>query len=738
MNSRSRRIAALIASLFLLLIAAGSASAHGYLLRAIPEDRAVLERAPARVQYWFSEPLEPDFSSITVRSASGETVAQGGVSENLPSLLEARLPSGLPDGAYISELRIAFASDGHVIVETRSFFVGEGGTAVESARSGDQVVLLEVIWRMVLYAALIVLTGAFSLYALVLLPAWGSNRYSAGGLPPRVMAALNTIIIVGFAAALIGSLLALLQQTMAFFGADLGQVISRGLFNVVRVSTRFGDMWNIRMIILLVAAGMFGASLYMRERQPALVRAFLTANTFALVLALGTLSLSGHAAGSLVLPWLALAIDWLHLAAVGLWAGGLAVLVIVLPTALRPYEGDSRRLALLAVLNRFSPLALTYFLIVTVTGIFSASIWVTAPEQVTSRYGLTLFLKVLLVAAVLVQAAVHYASLRPERFARWSGRLAKRGAWLSSLRLEVVAAALAVGAAAFLSATPVPPQVTAAQNTEPVGGAAQLDDYELSLAVAPGGPGVNTYDIVAEEAGAPADQLSVWVRLVDPALDQRSAWLPADFLSDGLYSTAGAEVTHAGDWLAIVEIEDGASTRRAVYPITIRQEAAVAQTRPPTLINLLALAAVAGVVGFAVFPFIRRGVRRLDLSATVVTTALLALVGGIVVVVIGILASESAVTQFAQLTQPPPQVVNTILPDESSLERGQLLLARCDWEGRSQWVEMTRRLPRLRDEDLYFATQGDWNRLPACDAQLSAAERWDIVNYVRSLEGREG
>ncbi len=738
MNKRNYHVASFLTLILLLLGSVVPASAHGYLLRAIPEDRAVLERAPARVQYWFSEPLEPDFSAVTVRNASGETVAQGGVNPNISSLLEARLPSGLPDGAYISELRIAFASDGHVIVETRSFFVGEGSTAIEGASTGNQVVFLEVVWRFIVYASLLALLGAFGLYALVLLPAWGNSRYSAGGLPPRVMNALNKIIAAGFAGAFIGSLLALLQQTMAFFGADVGRVIGEGLFNVVRTGTRFGDMWNARMIILLVAAGMFGASLYVRERQPALVRAFLTANTFALALALGTLSLSGHAAGSLIMPWVALVVDWLHLAAVGLWIGGLATLILILPAALSPYQGDARRLALLAVLNRFSPLALVCFLIVTVTGIFSASIWVTALEQVTSRYGLTLALKVLLVAALLGMAVVHFVTLRPERFGRWSKRFANRAGWLNSLRLEAILAVLIIGAAALLSATPVPPQVVVIENAPAVGGTEQLDDYELSLTVAPGGPGVNTYDLVVQEAGVPVDQLSARVRLVDPALDRRSRWLLADWLADGLYSTAGGETTHAGNWLAIVEIEDGGQIRRAVYPISIRQEAAIAQSQPPSLLNLLALATVFSVVAFAIYPLVRRGARKLDFSPVIVVTAILAIIGGVVVVVIGVAAAENATLQYAQLTQPPPQMINTVLPDESSLARGQALFASCGWEGRNQWVELTRRLSRLRDEALFFATQGDWDGLPACDIQLSDAERWDIVNYVRSLEGREG
>ena len=129
----------LIVALALALLAVVPASAHGFLVRAVPDDRAVLERAPARVQYWFSEGLEPAFSKLTVRDANGTVVAEGGSDPTNTTLLSAELQPNLPDGAYIADLRLAFASDGHVIAETRVFFVG---TEVPGVTGGSFLVLL--------------------------------------------------------------------------------------------------------------------------------------------------------------------------------------------------------------------------------------------------------------------------------------------------------------------------------------------------------------------------------------------------------------------------------------------------------------------------------------------------------------------------------------------------------------------------------------------------------------------
>src|SRR3954470_14670903 len=96
-NRRSIRFIA-FAFLVTLLLSLSPVSAHGYLLRSIPEDRAVLEHPPARLQYWFSEGLESRFTSLTLRDQKGNVVATGGVSPDNNALLAARVPPNLPDG----------------------------------------------------------------------------------------------------------------------------------------------------------------------------------------------------------------------------------------------------------------------------------------------------------------------------------------------------------------------------------------------------------------------------------------------------------------------------------------------------------------------------------------------------------------------------------------------------------------------------------------------------------------
>jgi putative copper export protein len=685
-----------------------------------------------RVQYWFSEGLEPDFSAITVRDAEGNTVATGGVDPNNSTLLSARMPTDLPDGAYISELRIAFASDGHVIVETRVFFVGESVAGVAGSLSADSVIPLEAVWRAAMLGSLTLLFGVFSLYSTVLIPAWGNKRYTAGLLAPRIMGRLNALVIIGLVVAFAANILALLQQSMAFFGAPLDRVIEQGLWSVVRIGSRFGDVWNVRMVLLAVVALLFGASLYLRNRQPETVRPFWVANSWAMALILGTVSVASHAAGSPVWPWMAILADWAHLLAIGFWAGGLAALVCVLPVALGPTTGDGRRLALLAAMRRFSPLALASVVVVVASGVYSSLTWVRAPEQVQSAYSLTLGLKVLLVLALLALGGAHRAALNADRYARWSGVVGRFGSFATTLRLEVLMVVLVLGAATILSATPPPrPPDIATQATAPtVEGS--VGPYEVHVALAPGGPGINSYDVVVTQNGVPVDTEAVHVRFADPTRDWRGEWHKAENVGDGLYAATGDDLNRTGDWWLLVNV-GGA---QQAFTLTVREDVAAAAAFTPTLANWLALVLVIVALVFAAFPRLRRFYAKLDLRPATVTVAVASTLAMIAIIAGATLAMQAVDTQNQTLYNRPPQIVNTVLPDTDSLGRGERLLetACAGWQDSTALRVLAQNLARLRDDDVYAALNDGWRNLPPCDAALDEAARWDVVNAVRALE----
>jgi methionine-rich copper-binding protein CopC len=68
-----RRVA--LAALLLAALA-GSALAHAQLQRAAPPVGSTVRNAPAHVELWFSERLEPSLSRIEVRDEAGQRVDQ--------------------------------------------------------------------------------------------------------------------------------------------------------------------------------------------------------------------------------------------------------------------------------------------------------------------------------------------------------------------------------------------------------------------------------------------------------------------------------------------------------------------------------------------------------------------------------------------------------------------------------------------------------------------------------------
>jgi copper resistance protein C len=98
----AHRLTILAASLTLVLVLAGPrAQAHAHLGRASPAVGATVATAPKTVTLWFTESLEPAFSTIEVRNAQGAAVQAGKASVDPEDHTELRVAlKPLPPGTY--------------------------------------------------------------------------------------------------------------------------------------------------------------------------------------------------------------------------------------------------------------------------------------------------------------------------------------------------------------------------------------------------------------------------------------------------------------------------------------------------------------------------------------------------------------------------------------------------------------------------------------------------------------
>jgi methionine-rich copper-binding protein CopC len=93
-----RRIAIACAA---ALVGTSDVFAHAFLDHAVPGVGSTVQESPKEVKAWFTEALEPAFSSIKVEDASGRAVAAAdkGVDAADRTLLRLALPP-LPPGRY--------------------------------------------------------------------------------------------------------------------------------------------------------------------------------------------------------------------------------------------------------------------------------------------------------------------------------------------------------------------------------------------------------------------------------------------------------------------------------------------------------------------------------------------------------------------------------------------------------------------------------------------------------------
>jgi hypothetical protein len=397
-------------------------------------------------------------------------------------------------------------------------------------------------------------------------------------------------------------------------------------------------------------------------------------------------------------------------------------------------------------MRKFSVLAVGAMLVTITSGVYNSLNWLFRPVDVGSSYGVALVYKLLLFVGLLAVGAVHHIAARPERYAQWQNLVARLGGWRVTLPLETAFVLAVLISAGFVSSTP-PPTPDFIESDVPAPRAdVTADNFSAQMTISPGGLGVNTYDVrvianddtrLASTAQNAPD--SVFVRMVRPSEDVRGEWHKAESIDDGLFVAAGDELDTEGEWLTLVDVvgSTGESTR-LVYEWGITDDASVLESIAPRWQHWVALAAVIAALCYVVAPAYRAFMQRMNLNALTVAVILMGVIStGLMIW--GSFAYISAVQLQTELAQsPPPQYVNTVLPNAESLREGvEIYTAACNFESNErQFTALVERLPRSLDAELYEFTLNGFRDLPACNDALTETERWHVVNYVRTLEAR--
>ena len=341
--------------------AATPAFAHATLEETSPTAGQVLDQPPKSVSLGFSESVEVALGAIRVFNSNGERLDIGEASH--PGGQQNRVQVDLPnldDDSYVVTWRV-ISADAHPVRGAFTFQVGAGAAAgnlqslserLLADQGGDQTVgFLYAVARFTVFASLALLVGASAFLVLI----WPGGRESPGAA---------RLVWGGWIGAFVATIVGIALDG-AYAGAlPLGDAFKPGVISDV-LDTRFGRVWLLRLVLLLVALPLLRLLV---NRRPVveypLARWWRPAAVAVAVGLLLTPGLSGHAASGDLVP-LAIVADVAHLGGVSLWLGGLVVLLAVV---LRRKNLDELR----SVVPRFSKLALIAICVIIGTGAFQA------------------------------------------------------------------------------------------------------------------------------------------------------------------------------------------------------------------------------------------------------------------------------------------------------------------------------------------------------------------------------
>lgn len=527
--SRAVRFAAALGALTLLLLTgplASSASAHATLLSTTPADDERVDRAPESVEIAFDEPVEAVDGGVSVFGPAGERVDRGAVeADDGGRIVRVAIDDAGIQGTYTVSWR-ALSEDSHNLTGSFVFHVGSETGAADLSDDPDVAVdLAGGLARWAAYVGALMVLGAVALAVAV-------------RDEPAVRRRLRLLVLGGASTAVVATAVVLVAQTADLAGRGLLDALS--LTPEIARDTRTGRFGVARMALFALAALI--AAIPVLWRRVAWLVGVVTVG------AMATWPLSGHAWTTSPTA-LTVITDLVHLAAVGVWVGGLFALGCSLPVA-------TDRLALA---RRFSRVAVVTVIVVVITGTLSGFWQVRSLEALTSTgYGQLLVAKV---AGVIGLVALGWANRR--RLASWADGTTE--ALARFVRVEIVVAAVVLALTAALVNQP-PARATVDRPFE--GSASTVDGRgRLEVTVAPARVGPNDIHLYFfDDAGrslVPVDavEMTGGTDQISPRRFDVQAVTPSHF------SVYGASLTSPGTWTFTVSaVREG---RPSTYTIEV-------------------------------------------------------------------------------------------------------------------------------------------------------------------------
>jgi copper transport protein len=512
-----------------VIAASGPANAHALLRSSAPADGAQLSRAPSKIVLDFTETPEPEVSSVQVLDPTGARVPSSKPTTvaGKPSAMQISV-GNLPTGVYTVTWRAVSKVDGHVTAGSFAFGIGRSPHAT-SPRSTSQAPTTPS-------PAPLSVAGRWMLY-------WGLSLILAAAVSTRLVFKRTNVLTRPLLS--LAWLLAL--AGIALMVVSARSTIGVGLGQLLRSSTG----GNLAEQALGVALSGLGVLIVFLDRESA---GYLLAGAGALV------GMWFHAVGShasLHMTWFNVPVQFVHIAAVGIWVGGLVWLIVTLQGA----RGEERA----SEVRRFSWLFGLTLCVVAVTGTLRAldevggigKLW----DAVSTSFGITLLIKIGLFLVLVALGALN----RYINIPAWESNGPRSKGLNRTVALEIAVAALILATTGVLSQSPPPVDIAGAATiaTSPSDVVVSGHDFATTarakLTVTPGFPGQNNFSAEVRDfdTGRPVAARAVTLNFTLPArADVGASTLKLSQGAPGTWAGKGTNLSLPGRWAITVTVQE--------------------------------------------------------------------------------------------------------------------------------------------------------------------------------------
>jgi copper transport protein len=720
-----------LAFLVLFRLAVVPVLAHALLVRSIPEANAVLDRAPAQVELFFSETVDPTFSTIKVLDTNAQPVDNGDTQVDPADAAHLTVSlRSLPDGIYTVSWKALSATDSHVTLGSFPFAVGnvDAAALADTAQASKQIKLSigEVAAKWLLYLSAMVIVGSLLFSAAVWQPARRAAQIDRDVAQPPWQR-LSNLALIGL---LVASGIGLLVQAGQASGTEIAGPWAVAT-NGVLFATRYGTLWIARLILTLALMGLIlrnAVHLQTSRREQSL--------TFGVaLLLLLSISLSSHAAGE-PQPVLPIAADVIHLLAASVWVGGLMSFVLGV-WSIRKIEPATRTRFTARLIPRFSALALISVAVLAMTGVYSSILQIGTLDALwNTLYGRALVVKLLIalpmiglgaISLLIITPRIQRAAADPTSTPRLADRF--RRSVTSEVALGVV---LVLSVGVFTSLPPA----RSASSASDLSAVADVADLTIGLDITPGRVGVNTFAISLASNGQAVDNVKTLEARFTPA-NGSVAPSQAQLIGqgNGAYAIKGAYLSLPDTWqVQIVVRRDNHFDVYADFTFPLNAAGTSANV-PWNRVSggLLFVAALMYMFAFRRFEFSRGPMIAIELAPALA----LVLIGTLV---------------FAQAPIESGGPINPIPPNAASVAAGKTIFEEkcvpCHGESgkgdgpigitlNPRPADLTQHaIPGVHTDGQLFGwiTNGfPGSVMPPFRQALSDDDRWNVVNFIRTL-----